>query len=83
MSGLPRKKCTPKCASSNRAEHKTVQTRQFAVYRDTYNKRFSFEIRKQAIGAQRARVFSCLEMSPLGILAVVDYETLTVALDRH
>ena len=27
MSGLPRKKCTPKRASSNRAEHKTVQTR--------------------------------------------------------
>ena len=27
MSGLPRKKCTPKCASRNRAEHKTVQTR--------------------------------------------------------
>ena len=27
MSGLPRKKCTPKRASSNRAENKTVQTR--------------------------------------------------------
>ena len=27
MSGFPRKKCTPKRASSNRAEHKTVQTR--------------------------------------------------------
>ena len=27
MSGLPRKKCTPKRASSNRLEYKTVQTR--------------------------------------------------------
>ena len=33
MSGLPRKKCTPKRASSNRAEHKTVQTFKLYVHK--------------------------------------------------
>ena len=38
MWGLPRKKCIPKRASSNRAEHKTVQTRN-SLFQDKHKLR--------------------------------------------